>query len=123
MVIISTILEIVLIIMTIALMVLLPIAIIFNVKAGRKYRKQLAKSIHHLRLNRMLTALGIDLDDYLHSERTVDIRNQMERCSECANTEECDEKLADGVDPDHIGFCNNEEVLRELVKKKHATSQ
>lgn len=123
MVIVSTIIEIVLIVMTVALIVLLPIAIVFNVRAGRKYRRRLAQNIHHLRLNRMLTALGIDTDEYLHEERIVDIHEQMTRCGECANTEECDEALHGKVDPDHIGFCNNEATLREMVKKKHAARQ
>ncbi|MCG6887332.1 MAG: DUF6455 family protein [Proteobacteria bacterium] len=123
MAIISTILEIILISITVALVVLLPLAIIFNVKAGRKYRQQLAENIHHLRLNRMLTALGIDTAEYLHRERAVDIHEQMTRCGECQNIETCDDTLADVVDVDNIGFCNNEASLREMVKKKHATEQ
>jgi len=123
MLVVSIILEIILIVLSVALVVLLPIAIVFNVKAGRKYRRRLAENIHHLRLNRMLAALGIRTEEYLHSERIVDIQNQMQRCRECVNTEECDQKLAAGVDPDHIGFCNNEESLREMVKKKQTVGQ
>jgi hypothetical protein len=118
--IVSSILEIILILMTVALGVLLPLAIVFNVKAGRKYRKQLAKNIHNLRLNKMLAALGIDTAEYLHSERVVDIHEQMTRCGECQNIETCDETLAGEVDADKIEFCNNETALRALVNKNRA---
>lgn len=98
-------------------MVLLPIAIIFNMKAGMKYRQDLAHRIDKLRLSKMLVALGIDVDEYLASNPGIDIHNQMERCSACNNTEECDDKLAENdIDADRIGFCNNEESLRELVE-------
>lgn len=100
-----------------AFMVLLPVAIIFNMKAGMKYRQDLAGRIDKLRLSRMLTALGIDVNEYLASNPGIDIQKHMERCSACSNTEECDDRLArQEIDADHIGFCNNEESLRELVK-------
>ena len=70
--------------------VLLPVAIVFNTRSGMKYRQALAEQLDHLRLGKMLKALGIDRDSYLSSERVVDIHEQMERCSACANTEKCD---------------------------------
>ena len=76
--------------------ILLPVAIIFNTRAGMKYRQVLAEQLDRLRLGKMLTALGIDTDSYLSSERVVDIHKQMERCTACANTEECDTQLAEG---------------------------
>ena len=59
----------------------LMVAIIFNTRAGMKYRQQLAEQLARLRLGKMLTALGIDTDSYLSIERTVDIHEQMERCT------------------------------------------
>jgi len=106
----------VLALMLASFMVLLPVAIVFNMKAGMKYRQNLARSIEKLRLNRMLTALGIDVNEYLTSNPAVDIRSQMERCSACSNTAECDDKLSDNaIDADQIDFCNNEKSLREIV--------
>ncbi len=71
----------------------------------------------------MLSALGVDVDAYLHSERIVDIHEQMKRCSDCAQTAECDEKLSSGaVDPDGIAFCDNEESLREMLDKERTTA-
>ena len=107
----------VLALMLAAFMVLLPVAIIFNMKAGMKYRQNLVRGIEKMRLSRMLTALGIDVNEYLASNPAVDIRSHMERCSACSNTEECDDKLSgNAIDADRIGFCSNEESLREIVK-------
>jgi hypothetical protein len=96
--------------------VLLPVAIIFNTRSGIKYRQALAEQLEHLRLGKMLKALGIDTDSYLASERVVDIQKQMERCGACANTEECDNQLAGGaVDADTIDYCNNEASLQNIA--------
>ena len=97
--------------------VLLPVAIIFNFKAGIKYREKLAGQIERLRLGKMLAALGIDIDAYISMERSVDIWEQMNRCKACDNTEECDDRLSEGViDADDISFCNNEKSLQELTR-------
>lgn len=88
-----------------------------NVITGIKFRSALARKLHQLRLNRMLTALGIDLNIYLHHEQIVDIENQMSKCSACGNTEICDDQLASGqVNTDNIDYCNNEESLKEIVE-------
>jgi hypothetical protein len=98
--------------------VLLPLAIVFNVRAGEKYRKGLAEKVNQLRLGKMLKALGVDIDVYLNSERSLEIQQQIDRCAACGNTAECDDKLAgDALSPDSIDFCNNEESLREIAKK------
>jgi hypothetical protein len=98
--------------------VLLPVAIVFNVRAGEKYRRGLAEKVNRLRLGKMLTALGVDIDVYLNSERSVEIQQHIDRCAACGNTAECDDKLAgQDIDPDNIGFCNNEASLREIAKK------
>jgi len=98
--------------------VLLPVAIVFNVRAGEKYRRDLAEKVNRLRLGKMLEALGVDIDIYLNSERSLDIQQHIDRCNACDNTAECDDKLTgQGIDPDHIGFCNNEASLREIANK------
>jgi hypothetical protein len=107
-----------LVLILVAFMVLLPVAIIFNVRAAAKYRQGLATQVDKLRLGRMLSALGIDINEYLNTERAIDIHTHMERCSACANTDECDEKLAgNDIDPERINFCNNEASLQEMVRK------
>ena len=98
--------------------VLLPVAIVFNVRAGEKYRKGLAETVNRLRLGKMLAALGVDIDRYLNSERSLDIQQHIDRCNTCDNTAECDDRLARrDIDPDRIGFCNNEASLREIANK------
>jgi len=95
--------------------ILLPVAIIFSTRSGIKYRQELAAQLDRLRLGKMLAALGIDTDSYLSSERVVDIHKQMERCTACANTEECDTQLAEGTAvTDSIGYCNNEASLQKI---------
>ena len=99
-------------------MVLLPVSIIFNTRAGMKYRQGIAEQLARLRLGKMLTALGIDTDSYLSSERVVDIQKQMERCNACTNTGECDTQLGAGsVDAGSIDYCNNEASLRNITER------
>ncbi|HHO67979.1 MAG TPA: hypothetical protein ENK12_03010 [Gammaproteobacteria bacterium] len=102
---------------------LLTAAIVFNMKAGRRYRQRLAAELQRLRLSRMLGALGIDIDSYLHNERVVDIHHQMHRCETCRNTDTCDEHLQEGaIGSEEIPFCNNEAALQDMVKKKTETT-
>jgi len=99
-------------------MILLPVSIIYNTRAGMKYRRRLAEQLARLRLGKMLTALGIDTDSYLSSERVVDIQQQMERCNTCTNTGECDTRLAEGaVDSGDIDYCNNEASLHKITER------
>ena len=100
---------------------LLFIAIIFNMKRGRKYRQALARKVAQLRLNKMLLALGVDTNAYIHDEHIADIYKNMERCEECSNTEECDEALSkDKINPGEISFCNNEQSLQKIAETQSA---
>ncbi len=100
-----------------AFIALLVLAIVFNVTAGQRYRENLAQKLDQLRLGKMLSALGIDTEVYLHSERILDIHQQMNRCSSCVNTDQCDDQLSDGaVGADEIDFCNNERSLQEMLR-------
>lgn len=102
-----------------AFSLLLFAAIVFNLNIGKRYRRRLARELERLRLAKMLAALGVDTSSWLHSERIVDIHNQMKRCAECTQTAECDDRLAGGdVDPGQIGFCDNEQSLKELLEKQ-----
>jgi hypothetical protein len=98
--------------------VLLSVAIVFNTRAGMKYRQGIAEQVQRLRLGKMLTALGIDMDSYLSGERVVDIREQIERCNRCTNTDECDTELSAGtVDSSSISYCNNEATLQKIARQ------
>jgi hypothetical protein len=102
--------------MLVVFIVLLLAAIVFNTRAGMKYRQGLASQLERLRLGKMLTALGIGADNYLSTVRAADIREQMNRCNDCANTGECDTRLAAGpVDAGSIDYCNNEASLQKLA--------
>jgi len=96
--------------------VVLFVAIIFNVRTGLRYREGLARKLGRLRLNKMLGALGIDTNTYLHGERVTDIYGDMERCANCRQARKCDQEIARGaLKPGEIGFCDNEAPLREIV--------
>lgn len=97
---------------------MLAAAIVFNTRAGMKYRTTLAARLEQLRLGKMLAALGIDTDSYLSRERAVDIHQHMQRCTSCTNTQECDSRLTDeNVDTETIDYCNNEASLRKLARQ------
>ena len=98
--------------------VLLPLSVVFNTRSGMNYRRVLARKLDKLRLGKMLKALGIDMNRYLSTEYVANIHKQMDRCTACANTEECDTRLAEGdVTAEQIDFCNNEESLQKLGKQ------
>ncbi len=100
-----------------AFAVLLFVAIIFNARAGERYRQRLAQRLDNLRLGRMLGLLGIDANAYLHEQRVLDIHHHMNRCEHCARTDSCDERLARGqLSPDDLDFCDNEATLRALAE-------
>jgi len=92
-----------------------------NVIVGMEFRKRLAQQVNALRLNKMLAALGIDVNSYLHKERIIDIEQQIDKCSSCQNTETCDDQLAKGtITAGNIDYCNNEEALQQIVASKAA---
>ena len=106
-------------ILTLVFTVMLISAIVFNLKAGGNFRKSLATRIDQLRLSKMLSALGIDISNYLHTQKIVAIEKHMERCSACEKTDTCDEKLAAGdINMADIDFCNNEKSLQDIAQRK-----
>ena len=86
----------------------------------------LAEQFDHLRLSKMLTALGINKTAYIYQTNVNDINKQMNSCSACENTDECDERLAEpDLNISEIAFCNNEAELKEvkLQQEKQAAKQ
>jgi hypothetical protein len=87
-----------------------------NLINGRKFHQSLLQELNHLRLSKMLTALGINKTAYVYQTKVNDIHKQLESCSSCTNTDECDEKLSDSeINVSEIGFCDNEADLVEMV--------
>jgi len=92
-----------------------------NVIVGIEFRKSLARKVDALRLNKMLAALGIDINSYLHSERVIDIEEHIDKCSSCENTDICDDQLDKGtILASNIDYCNNEESLQQIIASKPA---
>ena len=92
-----------------------------NLSNGRKFHQALEQEFSKLRLSNMLTALGISKTDYIYQTNVKDINQQMKSCSDCTNTDECDEKLATPeVNITEIEFCNNETDLKTMKQHQSA---
>jgi hypothetical protein len=95
--------------------------IVINLINGRKFHHSLEQEFNKLRLSNMLTALGINKTAYIYQTSVNDIHQQMENCSACANTDECDENLANPdsqLEVTKIEFCNNETELKEIKQQQ-----
>lgn len=93
--------------------------ILINLINGKKFHHSLEQEFNKLRLNTMLSALGINKSDYIYNTKVKDIRQHMSNCSDCKNIDECDEKLSTAdIDASDIEFCNNETELKELTQKQ-----
>ena len=96
--------------------VMMMIRIRNNVVNGLDYRTALRTEISSLRLNRMLAALGINRERYLHQENVIEIHKHMERCRDCSNTETCDDKLENNtIEKGNIDFCNNADAFGKIA--------
>jgi len=93
--------------------------ILINLVNGRKFHLSLKQELSKLRLSKMLAALGINRTDYIYQTNVKDIHQQMKNCSDCTNTDECDEKLtAPALDVTEIEFCNNEADLIDMKRQQ-----
>ena len=100
-------------------MLRLSYTVAMNLINGRKFHHSLDQQFSKLRLNNMLTALGINKTAYIYQTSVKDIRQQMKSCSDCTNTDECDEKLSKpDIDITEIEFCNNEADLKEIKQQQ-----
>ena len=91
------------------------VAIIGNMREGEAYREQLAQRLGRLRLGRALVLFGVDPTRYLHTQRMVDIEDQMRGCVACAEITRCDDALERQRSED-LSFCPNYDALTELGK-------
>ena len=102
-------------------MLRLSYTVAMNLINGRKFHHALEQEFSKLRLSNMLTALGISKTDYIYQTSVKDIHQQMKSCSDCTNTNECDEKLSKpDIDITEIEFCNNEEDLKTIKQNQSA---
>lgn len=93
--------------------------IVVNLINGRKFHHALEQEFDKLRLSNMLSALGINKKAYIYQTSVKDIHRQMDNCSACVNTGECDSNLANQkVDVTEIDFCNNEAELKALKQRQ-----
>lgn len=93
--------------------------IFLNLLNGRKFHHSLEQQFNQLRLGNMLTAVGINKTDYIYQTNVNVIKQQMNSCSACDNTVECDEKLAnEDIKITEIEFCNNEAELIKMKKQQ-----
>lgn len=93
--------------------------ILINLINGRKFHHSLEQQVNKLRLSSMLTALGINKTAYIYQTNVNDIQKQMKNCSDCTNTDECDDKLSKAdIDVTEIEFCNNETDLKDIKQQQ-----
>ena len=111
-----------LVLLLVIFMIRLSYNITINLVNGRKFHHALGQDFSKLRLNKMLAALGINKTQYLYQTNVKDIYQQTKRCTDCTNTNECDERLdSPDMDVTKIDFCNNEESLKKI--KRHQSTQ
>jgi lipid A disaccharide synthetase len=95
--------------------------IMMNLVNGRKFHHELEQQFSKLRLSRMLSALGINKTAYIYQTRVNDIQQQMNNCSDCNNTDQCDETLSGPeLNVTDIDFCNNEAEFKEIKQQQSA---
>jgi hypothetical protein len=94
---------------------LLLVAILANQKTARRYRQNMSEKLANLRLSRMLARHRIHQANYLHTQPVVDIEKQMQRCSNCTQTERCEEVLS-GDSAADTGFCANDGDLQSIKR-------
>ena len=88
-----------------------------NMQQGREVRELLAKRVEGLRMSRMLSALGVNFNSYLHKVPLHRINESMRNCESCPTTGQCDEVLKqESVTPQEIDFCPNQNCLGKFVE-------
>lgn len=90
-------------------------------KQGVKFRENLLARVQSVRMHKMLQALGINHQQYAYSHRVSDIEKHIDRCTHCANTEQCDSELASGAIKHAESYCpNNSDLLATPLKNTTA---
>lgn len=86
-----------------------------NMQQGREFRRNLAQSLQKLRMSKVLSALGLDTNAYLHKLSVYNIKQHMSKCENCTTTGACDEKLSQpSIQHAELEFCPIHEGLFEF---------
>ncbi len=95
------------------LMVMLPLIITRNVIRGQAYRRGIARIVAGMPLGKLLAAHGLEIEDYLHHQRIVDVHDHISHCSGCRDAEDCDRALSQSVNLAPIlAYCPNSNALK-----------
>lgn len=68
-------------------------AMLGNVNNGMRVRQDLADQIAELPFGNMLAHEGVDQQSLLHNVPLVDLRQDLESCRACTQTQKCDQVL------------------------------
>jgi len=98
-------------IVTAALAIRLPWALLQNVRQGERYRRGLLDQLQQLPLHEVLQRHGIDPVFYLHTERMADVSRHMHRCGTCQEQQQCAAQLQAGAGISGFHFCPNHAEL------------
>ena len=105
--------------LVLAVAFVMPYAIGRNLVSGHKYREQLDEALSQLRISNMLGFLGIDKDEYLHKQHSVEVQKHMTKCDACEDKELSDDTLTGVRQPQtDLSFCANIEELEEIADQQ-----
>ena len=91
-----------------------------NVLTGQSFHDSLMSQISNIRMGKMMDALGINKEKYIHQESVLDITHHIDTCTACNKTVRCDEQLdSNDIEVENISFCENENSMVELVFKQN----
>ena len=94
------------------------VAVYSNFNVGVYPRKGLLERIKLLRIHKTLSKLGIDTNQYLHSQTLNVIEQQIRQCETCSSITTCDKELKKSKsDTLEMHFCPNIDALKELGAK------
>lgn len=96
-------------------------SIVKNSQQGIVFRNKLMERVKSERIHEMLQSLGIAPEHYIHATRVNEIEIHINRCQACANTEQCDRELLEGLTSAVESYCpNNGDLLNTPVKSTPA---
>lgn len=73
--------------------------------------------VKHLRLNKMLEFIGLDVDQYIDTVPANLIEAHIRRCQGCKQTRQCDDCLLDKRPVHDMHFCPNYESLMRCSRR------
>ena len=86
-------------------------------RRGLKPRQQLLyNTVRQYRLSKMLSFIGVRLDDYIMRIPEYQIKKHIVRCRNCPNISTCDRCLHDGMHMSDMHFCPNYKSLMYYSK-------